>query len=331
MSNFKAYIKKCEYGWIEFYINDIKIYISYAFNPLFEIKESLEKLICGCENISFEIDEEGSEKKFEFFYSEPYFYYDDNYVLKIFDDEELIFEKRLSKEKFVSEIYKTFMLYAYSDKYSEKECESFSVIKAIRKLLGQDLSQYEIIKVLLDRFEDLKYLIGGLEKYLFETEKFDIDTLIEVAKKENLKTKLPITNYKDEDKISLDVKINEILDVLYEEIYCSDYQFNLKTIYSKKIEDYFFSKTKNNIKHTDTFEIVKIDNKDIMLINNIPFLLKEGYECNVNAKIKNFKIDLFIKGDETKICDIVEGDYYYFLEVDDFIFKIKKENFKVNK
>ncbi|QDD68103.1 hypothetical protein C6V80_09650 [Caminibacter pacificus] len=72
MSDFKAYIKKCEYGWIEFYINDIKIYISFAYNPLFEIKESLEKLICGCENITFEIDEEGNEKRFEFFYSKPY-------------------------------------------------------------------------------------------------------------------------------------------------------------------------------------------------------------------------------------------------------------------
>ncbi|NPA88017.1 MAG: hypothetical protein GXO01_04850, partial [Epsilonproteobacteria bacterium] len=86
---------------------------------------------------------------------------------------------------------------------------------------------------------------------------------------------------------------------------------------------------KQDLKHVDTFEIVNIGNKNVALINNIPFLLKEGFECNVNAKMKNFKIDLFIKGDEIKICDIVEGDYYYFLEVDDYIFKIKKENFKV--
>jgi len=327
MSDFKAYIKKCEYGWIEFYINDIKIYISFAFNPLFEIKESLEKLICGCENITFEIDEEGNEKRFEFFYSKPYFYYDDRYVLKIFDDDELIFEKRLSKEKFVSEIYKTFMLYAYSDKYNEKECESFSVIDALRKLIGQDLSQYGIIKLLLDKYKDLKYFLGGLEKYLFELEKFDIDELIYLAKKENLKTKIPVSIY--DENTSIETKINVILDLLYEEIYSVHYEFNLKAFYSKKIEDCFLYKTKQDLKHIDTFEIVNIGNKNVALINNIPFLLKEGFECNVNAKIINSKIDLFIKDDEVKLCNILEGDYYYFLEVDDYIFKIEKENFKV--
>lgn len=262
-------IQSCRNGWLDFVIKtdtqENIIHASAVFNIFPSLLSWLEAIVSGVQECSFDIDEEGNEKKLSAIHhgNDTMLFKLQNYRYNAEENKnyfEDLIETEVETYNFVKTFYTAFTDFYQSDKYDKKTNDTAYLYRHFEHKFGKSMHNDDVMDTLLTfNAGQLRYIFLGIESesvnFLSDQRplraKF-LETIRKVMQKKSFYENKSPYWFKGFETMSVKSKVDYILGAFHEDTGEASYAFDLQNFQSKHIETYLLSKSKTDYFHRDT-------------------------------------------------------------------------------